>query len=217
MKITHVVTIAATAAALLVTSASVQAQGLAVAASGQKTVKLSDKVSKNQFNWLSSAPGETINGTAEGIAGSFTFDPKKPASLRGTVSCQVATMKTGNETRDGHLKSSTWLDAAQYPTISFTITSVSDVKVNRNQMTGKAVGTFTMHGVTKPMTIPFSLQYIDASAQTRERAPGDLVMVTADFTVSLKDFNVAGRQGLIGSKVGETIKISAKLFGSTGL
>ncbi|MBS1910565.1 MAG: YceI family protein [Bacteroidetes bacterium] len=217
MKITHVVTIAATAAALLVTSASTQAQGLAVAASGQKTVKLSDKVSKNQFNWLSSAPGETINGTAEGIAGSFTFDPKKPTSLKGTVSCQVATMKTGNETRDGHLKSPTWLDAAKYPAISFTIASVSDVKVNRNQMTGKAVGTFTMHGVTKPMTIPFSLQYIDASAQTRERAPGDLVMVTAEFTVSLKDFNVAGRQGLIGSKVGETIKISAKLFGSTGL
>jgi hypothetical protein len=66
------------------------------------------------------------------------------------------------------------------------------------------------------MSIPFKLTYIDESAKTRARAPGDLMMLTSDFTVSLKDFGVAGAQGYVGSKVGETITVSAKLFGSTG-
>jgi hypothetical protein len=72
-----------------------------------------------------------------------------------------------------------------------------------------------MHGVTKQMSIPFTITWLDESAATQKRAPGDLVMVEASFSVALKDFRVAGSQGLIGSKVGETIAITAKLFGST--
>ena len=40
-------------------------------------------------------------------------------------------------------------------------------------------------------------------------------MISSDFTISLKDFKVAGQKGMIGSKVGEKIRISAKLFGAT--
>jgi hypothetical protein len=42
-------------------------------------------------------------------------------------------------------------------------------------------------------------------------------MITATFNVSLRDFNVAGTKGLIGSRVGETIQVTAQLFGSTAL
>jgi hypothetical protein len=58
------------------------------------------------------------------------------------------------------------------------------------------------------------MTYIPESDKTRQRAPGDLVMINADFTISLKDFNIAGTEGNVGSKVGETIKISAQLFGN---
>jgi hypothetical protein len=40
-------------------------------------------------------------------------------------------------------------------------------------------------------------------------------MIKASFKVPLKDFNIAGKQGIIGSKVGENIEITANLFGST--
>ncbi|MEO5930538.1 MAG: YceI family protein [Candidatus Kapaibacterium sp.] len=204
-------------AGLLIAGTEMRAQGLAVTASGPKKVTISNKVAKNQFTWVSSAPLETISGTAEGITGAFTLDPKKPASLRGTLSAQVATMKSGNGMRDSHIQSDQWLNAAAFPTISFTATSVSGVVVKGNAFTANVVGNFTMHGVTKQMTVPVTLTYLDASAKTRERAPGDLVMLTADFKVALKDFNVAGSKGVVGSKVGETISITAKLFGSTGL
>ncbi len=208
---------AAAVVALTLGAGSANAQALGVGTAGAKKVTLSDKVGKNQFTWVSEAPLENIKGTSEGVSGSFTIDPKNLASLRGTITTQVTTMKTGNGTRDEHLKGNQWLDGGKYPTISFTITSVSNVKASGNAATGTATGNFTMHGVTKTISIPFKLQYIPESAKTKERAPGDLVMVTADFTVSLKDFNVAGSKGIVGSKVGETIKVSAQLYGATGL
>lgn len=58
------------------------------------------------------------------------------------------------------------------------------------------------------------MTYLPESEKTRERAPGDLVMISADFNISLKDFKIAGQEGTIGSKVGETIKITAQLFGN---
>jgi polyisoprenoid-binding protein YceI len=185
------------------------------AGGGQKTVTLNDKIQKNQFTWVSEAPLENIKGSSEGVSGSFTIDPKNLAGIRGTISTQVKTMKTGNETRDGHLQNASWLDAGKYPVITFKIENVSDVKANGNKASAKATGDFTLHGVTKKMTIPVEITYMPESEATKKRASGDLVMIKADFTVGLKDFNVAGAQGIVGSKVGETIKISAQLYGNT--
>lgn len=199
----------------LIAGGNAYGQALTVSASGAKKVTLSDKVGKNQFVWTSDAPLEKIKGSAEGVGGSLTIDPKNLGSIRGTITAQVSTMKTGNGTRDNHLKSAQWLDAGKFPTISFTVASVSNIKVSGNSATGTATGTFTMHGVSKTMSIPFKITYLDASEKTRARAAGDLVTISADFTVSLKDFNVAGTSGTVGSKVGESIKVSAQLFGST--
>src|SRR5687768_6921557 len=207
----------AAAVCFLIAGASAIAQPLTVNASGTKRATISDKVGKNQFSWSSDAPLEKIKGTAEGVSGTFSIDPKNPANITGTISASVSTMKTGNATRDGHLKSNQWLDAGAHPTISFRIARVSGIKVNGNKMNGTATGAFTLHGVTKTISVPFTLTYLDASAATAKRAPGDLVMITADFNIALKDYNVAGTKGTVESKVGETIQITANLFGSTGL
>jgi polyisoprenoid-binding protein YceI len=209
---------AVAAAALMINATVTFAQGASAAGgTAARKIVLSDRVGHNQFNWVSDAPLEKIQGTAEGVSGSLTIDPRNPASIRGTITASVATMKTGNNMRDGHLRGDQWLDAARFPQISFTIASVKNVRKNGASTSGDATGSFTMHGVTRTLTIPFTLQYMEESARTRQRAPGDLVAITADFTVALKDYDVAGSKGIVGSKVGETIEVSAQLFGSTGL
>jgi polyisoprenoid-binding protein YceI len=186
-------------------------------ANAQTTFKFNDKVGKNQLEWNSTMPVETIDGTAEGITGWLSFDPVKPTTITGTVSASVATMKSGNDMRDQHLQAESWLDAAKYPHITFTAKSAKNVKQSGNKYTADVTGDFSMHGVTKLMTIPVEIQYIKANAETAKRAPGDLVALTGTFTVPIKDFNVAGSKGTIGSKVGETITIKAKLYGASGL
>jgi polyisoprenoid-binding protein YceI len=201
--------------ALLVLGAGTAAsQSFNVPGGGEKLVTMNDKVNQNQFIWVSDAPLENTRGTSEGVAGTLTMDTRDLSKIRGTITTQVSTMKSGNETRDHHLKSAEWLDASRFPLISFTITGVSNITVNGYSATGTATGNFTMHGVTKQMSIPFTIKYVPESAKTRERAPGDLVMISADFNVSLKDYKVTGQEGTIGSKVGETIKITAQLFGN---
>jgi polyisoprenoid-binding protein YceI len=195
------------------TTGTLYAQGFS-SANGLKLVTMNDKVNKNQFIWVSEAPLENTRGSSEGVTGTLTMDPRNLSTIRGTVSTQVSTMKSGNDTRDHHLKSPEWLDANRYPAISFTISSVSNISVSGNTATATVTGNFTMHGVSKQMSLPFKMTYLPESEKTRERAPGDLVMISADFNISLKDFKIAGQEGTIGSKVGESIKITAQLFGN---
>jgi len=76
------------------------------------------------------------------------------------------------------------------------------------------VGDFFLHGVRKRMELPITLTYVLESEQTRQRAPGDLVQVQSEFTISLRDFNIRGRQGVIGSRVGESIRVKASFYGA---
>jgi polyisoprenoid-binding protein YceI len=174
-----------------------------------------DRVSKNQFVWVSDAPVEKIRGTSEGVSGSITMDPSDITTLRGTVITEDRTMKTGNGTRDNHLLSPEWMDPAKYPQIKFVVQSVADPKTSGNVTTAMVTGDFTMHGVTKRLTVPFKLTYIAESPKTRERAPGDLLVLSANFNIALKDFKIEGTSGVVGSKVGETIQITAQLFGNS--
>jgi polyisoprenoid-binding protein YceI len=213
LKSTTLGTVSLLTVLFALTTGTLCAQGFS-SANGLKLVTMNDKVNKNQFIWVSEAPLENTRGSSEGVTGTLTMDPRDLSTIRGTISTQVSTMKSGNDTRDHHLKSPEWLDANRYPVISFTISSVSNISVSGNTATAAVTGNFTMHGVSKQMSIPFKMTYLPESEKTRERAPGDLVMLSADFNISLKDFKIAGQEGTIGSKVGESIKITAQLFGN---
>lgn len=195
-------------------SAVSRAQGQSIPA-GDKTITLNEKVGHNQFVWESDAPLEDIKGSSEAVTGILRMNSGDITSLRGTIITQTSTMKTGNDTRDHHLKSSDWMDVSHYPTITFKIESVSNVQSSGNTSTGTATGNFTMHGVTKRISIPFRMTYVPQSPKTLSRAPGDLAMFSSEFQIGLKDFNIAGEHGMVGSKVGESIKVTAQLFGNT--
>ncbi len=189
---------------------------------GPQTVTLTNSVGQNLCRFLSSAPLEEFEGTADEISGSFTLNPQHLEATTGQIRVSVSSMRTGIARRDEHLRSPEWLDAERYPHVSFEIRGLKDVRITeqtaeRASLTAKAVGVFSLHGVDKPMEVPITLTYVLANAQTRTRAPGDLVMVQSEFTISLRDFNIRGRQGIIGSRVGEVIRVWVTLYGSTGV
>ena len=67
----------------------------------------------------------------------------------------------------------------------------------------EATGQFSLHGQTKEMTIPLTLKW-----------KGDKVKVSAEFEVALADYAVAGTKGVVGERVGTSIKLTANLTGS---
>jgi polyisoprenoid-binding protein YceI len=88
----------------------------------------------------------TVRGAFRRFAGTIDASDSAPV-LKGTV--EVASVDTGDENRDGHLKAPDFFDADQYPEIAFHTTSLdenTDGKV-------KLAGEITIKGTTKPIEL----------------------------------------------------------------
>jgi polyisoprenoid-binding protein YceI len=189
------------------------------AAGGSKKYTLNNAVGKNAIEFVSDAPMEKINGTADGVDGSFMLDAANLEATTGKITVKVMTMKTANSKRDEHMYDAMWLDASKYPTIVFDVKSLKDVKITtkdgRSVVTATAVGSFTCHGVTKPSTANVTITYLPESAETKKRASGNLAMIEATFAVALADHSITGKSGVVGKSVGETIAVTAKVFSNS--
>ena len=77
-------------------------------------------------------------------------DPEDPATGRGTVTVDAASITTANEQRDGHLRSADFLDVEKYPTITFEARSVT-----RAADDFKVTGDLTIKDITKEVTLDY--------------------------------------------------------------
>ena len=83
------------------------------------------------------------------FSGQITVDQETPAVSKVTAEIETASIDTGVDKRNGHLKSPDFFDAEKNPKITFTSTSV----VPNGKDHTKVTGDLTMHGVTKPVTL----------------------------------------------------------------
>lgn len=106
-------------------------------------------------------------------------DPAKPDTVKVKASVAIASIDTQNAKRDKHLKSPEFFDMEKYPTMTFASTSVQSKK---SQLIIK--GNLTMHGVTKPVTIPFKV------ARGKNGAGMDTTSYKGKLTVDRNDFGI---------------------------
>ena len=66
-----------------------------------------------------------------------------------SFSAETNSIDTGNTMRDGHLQSPEFFDSALFPTLTFASKSVT----NKSGNDFEVVGTLTMHGVAKEITL----------------------------------------------------------------
>lgn len=196
---------------LLIAVTMTFAQGFKVKATGEQTFNFEDK--RNQVKFFSTTPLEDITGISNDVKGKISLNVDDIKTLKGSITISVASIKTAIDLRDEHLRSENWLDASTYPEITFTIRKVGDVKVAEdNRLEAKVTGDFSVHGVTKEVVSDVTLTYLDASEQTAQFAPGDLMGVQAKFNIMLSDYNVENM--VVGQKVADSIEITATLRGS---
>ncbi len=199
---------------LLIFSSLSFAQNFNVKAKGTQKFNFKDDKGRNQTTFYSATSLEDINGTADGISGTVSFDPANFAkTIQGKISVEVTSLNTGIDLRNHHLRTANWLDAEKYPEISFEIKSVSDIKhESDNKLKFKVTGPFTLHGITKEITADAEATYLDENQQTEQRAPGDLLGIRTEFNIKLSDYGIDN--AVIGSKVAENIKIGVNIVGS---
>ena len=75
------------AALVIATAVAANATGIPGVAGGSKKFALNNSVGKNAIEFISDAPAETINGTSEGVTGSFDSTHRiwKPQPARLTL------------------------------------------------------------------------------------------------------------------------------------
>lgn len=100
------------------------------------------KIQHLGYSWLT--------GRFNDFDGSFEYDAAKPETSAINVTIDTTSIDSNHAERDKHLKGSDFLDVKKYPTATFKSTGFKSTGDGAGNMTGE----FTMHGVTKTITIP---------------------------------------------------------------
>jgi polyisoprenoid-binding protein YceI len=143
----------------------------------------------------------TVRGRFDRFDGTFDLDEPNPANSKVDVTIDATSITTGQEQRDGHLRSADFLDVEKYPAITFKSTQVKLIGTDRAEVTGD----LTIKDVTRPAVLEVTRagSFTDLQGNTR-----DAYAVTA--SISRKDWgltwNVALESG--GWLVSDQIKIN---------
>ena len=149
-----------------------------------RVVAGSYKVDTNhtQVLWTLNHMGITpLSGDFAASGGSLELDPANPGVAKVTVNFTLASMTTLVPAFTTHLLSADILDAAKYPTASFTSTSVT-----AKGTTAKIAGNLTLHGVTKPVVL--NARFYGAGDNPRSKKLN--IGFAATTTIKRSDFGI---------------------------
>lgn len=148
----------------------------------------------------------TVRGGFDVFSGTIVIDHRNPAASTAEVEIDTASISTGNEQRDQHVRSADFLDVENYPTITFKSTSAKEV----DDDTYELVGDLTIKGTTHPVTLELEYQGSspDPWGNTRAGFEGKTTINRKDWGLT---WNVALEKGgwLVGEKI--TLNIEAEV------
>ncbi len=92
----------------------------------------------------------SVSGSFSDFSGVLDWDGSKEniAKGKGELNINVASISTGNDKRDDHLRTSDFFNVGKFPTINFSWTKANSVEGDNFQLIGK----LTMKGITKEFT-----------------------------------------------------------------
>jgi polyisoprenoid-binding protein YceI len=93
------------------------------------------------------------SGSFSDVSGSIKIDRENLANSSVNATIKVASISTHLAKRDEHIQKPEYLDAVHFGEITFVSKKVEAKSATEGVMTGD----FTMHGVTKELTIPFKV------------------------------------------------------------
>jgi polyisoprenoid-binding protein YceI len=145
----------------------------------------------------------TVRGSMQLRDVDLAFDPHDLSASSVHVSLDAASINTGQEARDQHLRSADFLETEAHPTIDFVST-----RIEPDGGDYRILGDLTIRGVTRPVVLDAAFAGIVPNMQGGQRAA-----FSASAMIEREEFgltwNVALEQG--GWLVGKQIKIEIEL------
>ena len=144
-----------------------------------------------------------VRGRFNDFTGTINVDRANPAASSVELKINTASLDTAHPGRDKHLRSADFFDVEKYPEITFRSSKV----VPRGQDRYDVTGTFTMHGVSKEITVPVSFLGFMGSG------PSEKAGFSADFTLNRKDYGIVWNRALDagGTVLGDDVLVSVNI------
>lgn len=142
-------------------------------------------------------------GKFEDFEGTITV-AENIADSKADVTIKSASINTGNDDRDGHVKGDDFFAVEKYPELTFTATSFNVDEAGNGTVTGD----LTIKGVTKPVTLNVETEGLaeDPFGNTRFGFEATTKINRLDYGI---DFNAPLKTG--GVLVSEEIKIELEV------
>jgi polyisoprenoid-binding protein YceI len=128
----------------------------------------------------------TVRGAFKDFQGTAHVDTATPANSKVDVTIQTASIDTGVEDRNAHLRSGDFFEVEQFPTITFTST---DVERDGDDWT--ITGDLTIKGTTQQVTIEF-----ESTGSARDPFGNLRIGFEGRTTISRKDFGLTWNAAL---------------------
>ena len=92
----------------------------------------------------------TVTGNFANFDANLEAQKEDFSDAKITFTADIASITTGNNQRDSHLKSEDFFDVAKYPTLNFLSTSINKTD---DDNVYELIGDLTIKGVTKPIIL----------------------------------------------------------------
>src|SRR5512140_1969921 len=142
----------------------------------------------------------TVKGRLSEVEGEIVIADGDPSHSSVTATIKAASIDTHTGQRDDHLRSADFLDAANFPEITFKSTRITG---SRSEF--EVTGDLTIRGVTRKVTL-------DATNEGSGKDPwgGDRVAFSATTKLDRRDFGLTWNQAIEagGVLVGNDVKVS---------
>ena len=116
---------------------------------------------------------------------------------------KAASVDTGNEKRDQHLRSSDFFSAKQFPVITFKSAKVSQKEGEKEVL--EVAGDLELHGVKKSITID-----VEITGRAKGKQGESLIGFETTFTIKRSEFGMTYGIGPVSDDIQITVSVEAK-------
>lgn len=141
----------------------------------------------------------SVKGKFTEFTGTLLYDEGDITKSSVNVTIKAASIDTGTPNRDKDLRSANFLDAEKFPELTF-----QSQRIEKRGDGYVAVGTLTMHGVSKEISLPFTI-----TGKIKDPWGGTRMGIEAGITLDRRDYGMNYGKTLDGGGlvVGNDVKI----------